>query len=444
MTDSHKIYEFAIANGFDPSAIPDSDAYNWCITALTPATEHAGPVTGVPDLDTQNTFQFNWRQTNTITPPSGITADWDCEVLTIPGPGVFALYRTKPSSSTTWTSFVIMNDQYSWNSTQPVVTNGISGGNAGNWYQDTSAYRAMYHSATIICNAPSLADQGMVVSGQIAPIYTPVALTDVNGTTVTGTNPVAVDATGIPSLWNQGLTYNQRAPSFDTVLQTCPRGEMRRARDGAYIPHRFYDGLFRWQPSNNTYYTGVDAWGGISSNNWHLLAGWKPSPLFGRMNYGVAAFRGLGYQTTLQLFTRSGYELVCSAASSFRPFLNPSCGPDMTAVEKYFRLAAMLSESYPASYNEKDTLTAIIGELANSLLPPKASKLVNLGTRMLGTKAGKKGVKSVAKLFGAGKSGTDSEAVRRNRGTPTVSDNLSPRQRRNATDGPSRPTLRKK
>lgn len=341
--------------------------------ALHPATEVVGPLTGVPDLDTQNSLTFEWRQTNTIPAPTGLTAGdtWDVDVVSMPGPGLFAIYRRKKTVDN-WgiTNTLVLNDQYNWGSTEPTVgANGvISGGSVGNWPADVRLARAMYHSMTIVTNAASLTDQGMMVSGQIPALYETENVGSVVGDNG-GTAPLTVRGRSDPSNWNYA-TCVSRAPDFDTLLQTCPKSEMRRARDGVYIPTRFTDGQFLWQTSRSMVYNGDGPWGGGSAAAWTVDPTFRPVPQLTRMNHGVVCYRGLAPTTSLTMFTRCGVEGAVEATSNFRPFVTPSCAPDMTMIQEYFKLSSMLSETYDSSYNEKDILTSIITELASSLGKP--------------------------------------------------------------------------
>lgn len=416
MSDSDKLYQFAVEKGFDPSRVPASDSSNWCITALTPATEVAGPVTGVPDLDTQNTLTFHWRQNDTITPPASIGSDtWDVDVLQISGPGLLTFFRTKKSADPTWTQYMFTNRQYNWNSSNPTLApSGITGGTPGNWPTDVAQFRPMYGSLTIVTNAASLTDQGMVAAGQIPPLWKPEIASSVIGEATGAATPFPVTGYASPTDWTfASLNANGFAPDFDTVLQTCTRGEMWRAKDGVYLPLRFVNGLFQWQQSNTMVYDGQ----GPFSNPVSSTSLWKnttvpntslgtyiPMPFPAGMNHGIACFRGLAPTTTLSLYHRLGYECTTQSQSGYRAFLTPSCSPDFVMVQEYFKLCSMLKEVYPASYNEEDLLTAIIAELAANA-PPPFNKILPLlargGRQALGSKQGQR-------ALGAAKSGASS------------------------------------
>lgn len=377
--DNSKLFDWAVSHGFDPTKVPASDPYNWVIAALHPASPNIGPVTGLPDMDTQPTMMFNWRQTDAIAPPTGLTTGetWDLEVVHLPGPGVFAVYRSKKSSAawSTATYGWIVNNQYNWDGAGPTIaTDGSfsSYGTPGSWVDEITQYRLAYAGFTGTLNAATMTDQGMMVGCQMQSPWFQSILSNV------AKPPSAIN--GAPAqemLWlSQFVNYtnpdNTAIAGFDQVFGISPMAEQWRARDGYYFPIRFKDGNFHWQSGQKMCNQIANPW---TNSSWYGSSTQKPVPPIGNGSIALACFRGIASTTTLSVTSRVGYECCVNSTSNFRPFVTRSCPPDMLAIQEYFKLSSQLGDIYPSAFNDEDLLSSILTGISGFLPKPLQDKV---------------------------------------------------------------------
>jgi len=374
--DSNKLYEFAVSHGFDASQVPDSDSANWCMKALHPATPSVGPVTGVPDMDSQPSCTLHWRQVDQVIPPAALAPSdtWDLDIILFPGPCLLGAYRRCKTSdnftpAATETGVIVSNQYDFVTGASHWVFNAdgsFEQGTSSSFTRDIKRYRCMYAGFTGILNAASLTDQGMVVLGQMAnpysysPLTTNVSKPEAIGTVESGY--------GIGTLWVDGRIpdYN-KGPTFNTTLSTTPTAEQWRAKDGFYIPLRFGSGLFEWQDGSITVDEFAYPWvrndpGGPPTWTYTNI---PPCPPMGKTQVGTVSFRGLAPTSSLSITSRFGYEALVEPASVLRAFVTPSCSPDINMVERYFKISSQLGDVYPARYNEDDILSSIIGGIGD-------------------------------------------------------------------------------
>jgi hypothetical protein len=304
---------------------------------------------------------------------------------------LLGVLRTKVTGSTTWTYTIIMNKQYTFASTQPTISSstGITGGGLGNWPTDVSGYRVMYASSTGVFNGADLSNQGTIVGGQVPSMYVDALYGQVGATTATGANPVSAVGISTGSPWLQSLVRSP-APSYDSIMQVCPRAEMTRAKEGWYLPLRLTNisANTPFEDPNQLIAIMDDPWLNGSGSNLQLQSGWGPIPRPGNAQFGVVAWKGLAPSSTFAITSRVGYEVTISASTSFRSFVTTSCPPDFALIQEYSRINASIGDIYPSKYNSYDILGKIITQLA-SHMPPPWNTIVPLLGRVAGGIVGK-------------------------------------------------------
>lgn len=372
MADNQYIYDLAKERGLDVSKLPNDPATCWVMKALDPASEKCGPLTGIPDLNNEATVVIEWRQIDQVIPPTGLAATdtWEGDYCTFPGPAILGIYRTRKTGATTWNYTLVLNKQYTWGSTQPNFTSaGITGGNPGKWINDVTGYRVMYASSTGVFNGADLSNQGTIVGGQTPTPYLYNAYSNVAGTTGTGANPVPLTGTGTEAVWLQAVLRNA-GPTYDSIMQICPRGEMSRAKEGWYQPLRLTN------VSANTPFTSAGEVLAVMDDPWlnqttvNSLAGWVPVPVPGNAQLGFVSWRGIAATSTYAVTSRVGYECTLNTSTAFRSFVTASCPPDFALVQEYSRINAMIGDMYPSKYNSYDILGKIIEQLAQHMPAP--------------------------------------------------------------------------
>jgi hypothetical protein len=396
MADNQYIANIARDKGLDISKLPGDPATCWVMKALDPASEACGPLTGIPDLNNEATFTIEMRQVDQVTPPTMTAGQtWDLDYVALPGPALLGVYRTRVTGSVFPSNGVslVMNKQYTWASTQPTIPSvgPIAGGNQGRWPLDVKGYRVMYASSTGVFNGASLSDQGTIITGQVVDPYISHPIGEVAVVVATGFGRAT------PDKWLEA-SINSPVPTYDTILQTCPRAEMRRAKEGWYIPQRLttVSANTPFQPSNDSIATMTDPWLTGSSNNLEVMPGWFPIPPVANAQMGVVSVRGLASTSTFAVHTRVGFECTLEASSNYRLFVTPSCAPEFGLIQEYARINALLGDGYPERYNSSDVLGTIITQLAGHM-PAPWNKIVPILFKV--TKGG------VSMIRGKGKGG---------------------------------------
>jgi hypothetical protein len=325
-----------------------------------------------------------------VGPPSGLNSSdlWDLDIMLFPGPGLLAIYRKKKTTDpwdTTSVAGIIYSKQYDFATgashwiLNPDGT--FTPGVANTFPRDIKSYRCMYAGFTGILNAASLTDQGMVVVAQVAQPYTwtPISVATVPAASAApialSTSEVDLGSTGqgfaVGINWvKEYITQGQQGPTFDNLMSVSPTAEQWRAKDGFYFPLRFGSGNFVWQDGAVTVNSFDYPWiyngdGNSVPSNWNPLTLAPPLPTVGNTMCGAACFRGIASTTSLSITSRFGYEAMVEPSSGYRAFVTPSCSPSFSHVEKYFQISSLMSDVYPARYNEDDLLSTVIEGLSD-------------------------------------------------------------------------------
>lgn len=342
---------------------------SWVIKALHPCGEGVNVVPKIPDGSYDSSVVLERRSEYQLAIPSGISTvtSWDLIIVSTPflcGNHIAIAYDSSitptvdqlescvyqaicisPTYSTgVYTSFTTTNTYY-----LKVLTSSVLDiFQAGAVYSATGAiettyFRAIrrtYHGMTATLDAPSLSNQGRIVSCQFPP-------------------SVSAQYQSVTTVAQEAWISEPPALTFDGETQADLKAVQCEATMGAYIPSRMYERPA--MSSNNEWYTmgvqkqnGSNTVGANSGSNVHLR-GW---------GWSVAHFSGLSTAASVRLKVREGLELTVNSLSPYSPFLTPSYPDDTTAIRicrAYFKQQA---HAYPASYN---ALNKMIPELVRNI-----------------------------------------------------------------------------
>jgi len=301
----------------------------WCLRALHPAHPSLA-FHGIPDRVSVPTCLLEFRSVFSITPPTAAVNNWGCKLAFMPHPIAFCDYVSYSGTG-----------QYP----NTLFNNQIPGTYLGNkvdyWASNISQARIGYYGVTITYDAPTLLDQGTLVSAQIPVSYA-----------------VQQDAVGAGSAQPFKGTWQTGTPTYDSVIH-LPMAVQYQGRDGAYLTMKLSDPACAF--SNQSTVIHYD-------NLWNGSLEKDLTPYLSTLA-GIVIFDNMSLQTSLRITIRIGVESIVPVASVYSLFSSPSCPPDPAAMDAYFALSSRLLDCYPSSYNDWNQLWGAIKNVARVVLP---------------------------------------------------------------------------
>lgn len=252
-----------------------------------------------------------------------------------------------------------------------------------------SEARLAYYGVTLEMQAPSLADQGVVVCSQYDLPDDMFSAAGVNSATNStfALKPIAV-------------TRLKKMPTFASMM-SIPGSYNGKMRDGMYAPLKqspeclhftnvrsTVESHIDWNASENT--DVDDALNFTKTTSVSSPIGCCRDFTFARPDGTYPAgsvyiaderlprltnrvihwcVRGLSPQASLYLTVRCGYEVTCTPGSIYSPYLSLPPPPDYAAVQAYFAVARQLADAYPGDYNSLGALLPVIAQVAMDTLP---------------------------------------------------------------------------
>ncbi|UTU02163.1 capsid protein [rice-associated noda-like virus 1] len=212
-------------------------------------------------------------------------------------------------------------------------------------------------------NAPTLADQGRVLSGQWSPnIVLGIAHTNLNYVTDSTTTPPTTSA----AVYRVGDVYQFEVPPVITsdIVASDEYVRQAQAKTGSYMPMRIcgdsipFTGVFERRavqvrkpgslptgdPEANT---GVSEYIYTYLNQDVWLRGWST---------GVEYWSGLSEGSTLRVKVREDLELVPAPGSDQSPHLTEGHPFDVRAMQIIREFSRIEPHAWPADYNERNKL----------------------------------------------------------------------------------------
>jgi hypothetical protein len=390
------------------------EASKWVLKALHPASAHE--CDGIPDASYVKSVRVEVRGQITVGAPAGTTGTW-CLVVRRSALDVNPIVTySAPEPVIAWNvGSLTIGDFAAPVAVQPFLYNSNEPISAGANIYDTddfrSNWRTMYSSLTCYMTASALNDSGTVYAGQTAgvPAVEELAQFFDDGSLVA---PYVT------------LSYGATPVNPDDMARGNPRYYTAPARDGVYMPFRFFGpiapmraretrvGMQASQGSNDgpIYLSTVVAGNPLTSGNpasqRMLVNAALPvdtngtgflgvntfvdgsngvskdtcSCFYDNSAEGVVFFTGLSPAATITIKYIVGHEMVVLPTSPVAPFAKIPLPYDPRALEAYYRIVHELPDAYPSSWNSIGILGSALSALASRLWPAVKAAVPHLVT----------------------------------------------------------------
>lgn len=232
----------------------------WALAALDSCGEENAVGVGLPDAKTcsvvlpryKGESEINFDLTMFQTPPAIETTSWSIEILSPPIPEIEYIYRIRSDQNNLWSEWRVVRLPNFGNITlaslgpydpgvhavNDVVINeqiaGTTMSEAG-----YGRYRIVAKGLTIELNAPALANQGRVISGQLSIDQNSEDITVIGYSP--GASPFIGADTGVDA--SMRMTRLRVPESEQQIVASCPTAYQAEAKAGAYIVHKFTGSL---------------------------------------------------------------------------------------------------------------------------------------------------------------------------------------------------------
>lgn len=241
--------------------------------------------------------------------------------------------------------------------------------------------RRTYAGMTIDFDANDLTNKGRVVSGQFSGDFTKTEVDIVKAVEgkIPGETVEAVIST-------QPMYVYDGFPNNETELtQMDPKVRQAEAKEGDYIPHRFWNPVFNLTASKDVGVMNITS-PGLSNPVANQELDNINLPLIG---WGVHTSFWLDMHTTssLRVKRREGLELNTSGGSPYSPFSTPAFSQDDRALSVFREYCRTQPHSFPANFNSlggllKDIL-GTVGNILGNLGIPVVSDIAKVATPLL-------------------------------------------------------------
>jgi len=364
----------------------------WALKAAHPNGEEVTASAGIPDHTNVPVVTPEFRCNYTIVGDSTGTGNDDVDILFLPMGQLAFMYRRRTASST------IVDLRTGWKFVfYPSLTAGvdqvgglvtIGGENVtmNAWTTNLDDYgrsREMYGGGTVHLDAPTLADQGRLVAGQL-----PVELKE-----GISANTYIIDDTGTSQGIRSPMSLFQLPGNFpmdeSTLFQATPGAVVWEAREGVYLPLRFREPVHLFQPDRaDTFLAAPGSTGGVpvtfTDVDKNQIAVGVPT----NMLAGVVIIRGIDKRANLNVKCRIGLESLVEAPTEVAPFQHASPILDPLAIDRVTQLSQASPMAYPANYNDFSSILNVIKGVLGNIVKPIAGGLRGIGIPVVSDIAG--------------------------------------------------------
>lgn len=374
------------------SALPNNLADNlgstpegsaWAKRALHPCDQTAGG--GIPLPDTAGTLSVNIESRHAVILSNPFTTDgnWDVELIVLPFPDIVAAYRCKLSSSSSWNYWQVLAGQTNGADPGRVQIEGISANppfvieTVPQLSVEDSAVRQTFRGITVVANMSSLANQGIVTSGQWGAKPDTMSL-----------KPSKDPVTTIPSIPHQVFKGIPVTP--DDIVKECPNAGQWEAKKGVYMPMRFVDPTSLYLPTladglqngNIVQYSGQPVVLVDTGSNPDAITSYAGDLLYVNQtsnsaytsvgpinqNLGFIIFSGLASTAQLAIKIRTGLEIVPNPNTALASVAIKQTIVDKQAIDSVSIIGAQLPVSFPHKYNSLGMLMPLISAIAPTVM----------------------------------------------------------------------------
>lgn len=250
--------------------------------------------------------------------------------------------------------------------------------------------RRVAHGLTIDFDAPSLSDQGRVIACQVPADITKDVL-DFKETITEGDTA----KTEVEVVTSSMTVYSCERPPMTVaeITGVDEKGHTGLAKDGVYIPSRYWDvgaknfkgeDFYKLVLKAGTEFKNVEDVSVKYSNAGrnYMLPGW---------GYSIAHFTDMSVSASLRIKFREGLEFSPNNDSPYTPFSSPGFTNDYRAMEVVKEFNRISAHAYPADYNDKggmvSSIISTIGNVLENLNIPVVSNIAgavgNIGGGLL-------------------------------------------------------------
>lgn len=380
---------------------------DWAMAALDPCAPEAPMSVGLPDTMTAAVVTPGYRAEHSISWDVTMFAkaddaagmeSWGVQIVSVPIGEIGHIYRLRNETKNVWSNWrVLRMPGFELKPSETAESSRATLFSAG-----YAKYRIIAHGTTIELDAPEIANQGRIISGQleIAAGYDPTTIYE----------PTAIGSGEKPTEMVGGVVarrYMYVVPdSPGYVVQVCPRAYQAEAKRGAYIIHKFdgpltgydfvdtgEDYFLRWKASTGvspvacpatflciassdtpdpTRRVDYDKFTKDSSAVPWCAAGTVmgatalehdashpcvscPSRMLASVTFfeGLSGVAGAASVTpTIRLKTRKFLECLATTGAGVAPFTHPAPIWDIRAVTRVVQIMQQYDDAYPAECND--------------------------------------------------------------------------------------------
>lgn len=355
-----------------------SAGHAWALKALHPCDESKTEIVPIPDNATADVACFETRHSRILSVPPGVNENWDCQLAVVPTFDVPIVFRTKASSTDVWGKWLpILSVSPSF---APGLVEIATGGTPFSQIQDAALnknaeeFRQLFRGMTVVHNASSLANQGMVTAGQWGVKWDTVL------------EPPAVSGAGTTPDPIQFLVFTDIPSDDDGIIVKCPEASQWEAKQGVYMPMRFNEPTHLFTKTGGSEITPVGSNTAVkigmpiilsgASDSWSILndsiqVGSEPGTLItpttaGPVNllFGTCIFSGLDKTAQLVIKLRSGIEFVPISSNESVWATKTRSAEDTVAIKNVQIIGNKIPAQFPHKYNSLGWLLPLIKQAA--------------------------------------------------------------------------------
>lgn len=376
----------------------------WFMRAMDPCDKTRAGGAGIPDLTAGQTSNIELRHNQVLAAPAGLPdgTNWDVQFVFLPLIDVPVVYRTRPSTTSSWNDWLQMaptQGQILSGSIKPYQYLGVNNAQTQDFsipsvpslQTISTGFRQTFKGVTIVMNSNSLTNQGIVTFAETLKESRLTKIVAVVGDPPTEPAKVmeAMDVLAFPDVPSEP----------DELIQVCGNAGQWEARKGIYAPLKFaqpthpYNGATGapiesktdGQP-NITEECGlpimllpvgqdaaVETYGKYFVSK--LAAPTDTNAEFttsaGTINQtvGTAIFSGLDKKAMLMVKTRTGVELQPEVGNALSLTAVPAPRKDDVALNMVQSVQREMPLVYEHRYNSAGLLLPLIGKVLASIAP---------------------------------------------------------------------------
>lgn len=350
----------------------------WALKAVHPNGETVTSSAGIPDHTNVPVVTPEMRVNYTIVGTLETQGNSDVDIVVLPYSHLAFMWRRRPTGSPepdidkdwNYVFFPVAGEYGSEFSAQCVPLDGTADPESEVVQFDYATSklpiqygrtRSMYTGITAHLDAPTLADQGRLVAGQLALEQTPTTFSEVVGRKGTKSYKI-LDPIQISSI-------EGRLPMTESALfQATPGAVVWEAREGVYMPMRFRDPVHLFGNDLRETLAAVSYDTGTYLLQDTRKFGIVPGSLLNELT-GVILFRGIDNRANINVKVRRGLESLVDSATAIAPFQHQSPVLDPLAIDRVTQIAQSSPMAYPACYNDWGEILNVIKQVVGVVKP---------------------------------------------------------------------------